>query len=164
LNVVTEPKNLDISQKNGSEAARYSSAQLAANSPIDFHVLQSLRELDDEDDPDFLGELIKIYLLDAPQHLETIKEAIFLGDADSLKLASHTLKSSSANLGAVSFSEVCKELELMGRVAVESGGEQIFDARTARDRLLEAEAEWEKVRAAFETELKTGKLRSQMGN
>jgi len=28
---------------------------------------------------------------------------------------------------------------------------------------LEAQVEWEKVRAAFETELETGKLRSQMG-
>ncbi|MEG4802089.1 response regulator [Microcoleus sp. ARI1-B5] len=162
LNAVTESKHPEISDKIGSEAARNSSVQPPANSPIDFHVLKNLRELDDDEDPDFLGELIKIYLLDAPQHLETMKEAIFLGDADSLKLASHTLKSSSANLGAVSFSEVCKELELMGRVAVESGGEQVFDARTARDRLLEAQAEWEKVRAAFETELKTGNLRSQI--
>ncbi len=160
---VTEQKNQHISDRVDSQAAAYSSLQPRANSPIDFQVLQNLRQLDDEEDPDFLGELIKIYLSDAPQHLETIKEAIFLGDADSLKLASHTLKSSSANLGAVSFSEVCKELELMGRVAVESGGEQVFDARTARDRLLEAETEWEKVRAAFETELKTGKLRSQIG-
>jgi CheY-like chemotaxis protein len=164
LNAVTEPKNPDISDKNGSGAAGTSSVTPVEKSPIDFHVLHNLRELDDDEDPDFLGELIKIYLLDAQQHLETIKEAIFLGDADSLKLASHTLKSSSANLGAVSFSEVCKELELMGRVAVESGGEQVFDARVARDRLLEAEAEWEKVRSAFETELKTGNLRSQMGH
>ncbi len=160
---VTEPKNPDGADKVDSGGAGDSSVQPGADSPIDFHILQNLRELDDEEDPDFLGELIKIYLLDAPQHLETIKEAIFLGDADSLKLASHTLKSSSANLGAVSFSEVCKELEYMGRVAVESGGEQIFDTITARDRLLEAQAEWEKVRAAFEIELKTGKLRSQMG-
>ncbi|WP_373535256.1 response regulator [Microcoleus sp.] len=164
LDAVAELKNPQITEQVDSVAAGHSMVQPAANSPINFHVLQSLRELDDDEDPDFLGELIKIYLLDAPQQLETIKEAIFLGDADSLKLASHTLKSSSANLGAVSFSEVCKELEYMGRMAVESGGEQVFDARTARDRLLEAESEWEKVRMAFETELKTGKLRSQIGN
>ncbi|MEG4810147.1 response regulator [Microcoleus sp. F8-D3] len=162
LDAVTEQNNQDISNRIDSDPATSSSVQPGADSPIDFHILQNLRELDDEEDPDFLGELIKIYLVDAPQHLETIKEAIFLGDADSLKLASHTLKSSSANLGAVSFSEVCKELEYMGRVAVESGGEQIFDAITARDRLLEAQGEWEKVRAAFEMELKTGRLRSQM--
>jgi PAS domain S-box-containing protein len=163
LEPVTELKNPDIADKFDSVATAYSSFQPGVDSPIDFHVLESLRELDDEEDPDFLGELIKIYLLDAPQHLETMKDAIFLGDADSLKLASHTLKSSSANLGAVSFSEVCKELEYMGRVAVESGGEHVFDASVARDRLLEAQAEWEKVRSAFEIELETGKLRSQMG-
>ncbi len=163
LEPVTELKNPDIADKSDSVATAYSSFQPGVDSPIDFHVLHNLRELDDEEDPDFLGELIKIYLLDAPQHLETMKDAIFLGDADSLKLASHTLKSSSANLGAVSFSEVCKELEYMGRVAVESGGEHVFDASVARDRLLRAQAEWEKVRAAFEIELETGKLRSQIG-
>ncbi|MCY7383438.1 MAG: response regulator [Microcoleus sp. CAN_BIN18] len=162
LDAVAEPKNQHISDKIDSQAAGHSIVQPGAGSPIDFHILQNLRELDDEEDPDFLGELIQIYLLDAPQHLAAMKEAIFLGDPDSLKLASHTLKSSSANLGAVSFSEVCKELEYMGRVAVESGGDQVFDASMARDRLLEAQAEWEKVRMAFEIELETGKLRSQI--
>ena len=152
--------NKGASVNSDSANAGYLCEESPADSPIDFHILHSLRELDDDDDPDFLGELIGIYLSDAPQHLETMKEAISLGDADSLKLASHTLKSSSANLGALSFSEVCKELEQMGRTAVESGGEQVFDAGKARDRLLQAEAEWERVRAAFERELQTGKLRS----
>jgi len=125
--------------------------------------LHSLRELDDEEDPDFLGDLIKIYLSDAPQHLATMKEAIFLGDADSLKLASHTLKSSSANLGALSFSEVCKELESMSREVVESGGELVFDVVIARDWLLEAEAEWAKVQVAFERELETRNLPESVG-
>ncbi|MCZ0903213.1 response regulator, partial [Microcoleus sp. HI-ES] len=116
LDAVTEEKNQDISDQVDSDAAGSSSVQPGADSPIDFHILQNLRELDDDEDPDFLGELIKIYLVDAPQHLETIKEAIFLGDADSLKLASHTLKSSSANLGAVSFSAVCKEVVYFGRL------------------------------------------------
>jgi HPt (histidine-containing phosphotransfer) domain-containing protein len=163
LDTVTQLKDPEIANKIDSVATASSNFQPGVDSPINFDVLQNLRELDDEEDPDFLGELIQIYLLDAPQHLAAMKEAIFLGDADSLKLASHTLKSSSANLGAVCFSEVCKELEYMGRVAVESGGEQVFDASVARDRLLQAQAEWEKVRSAFEIELETGKLRSQMG-
>ena len=163
LDTVTQLKSPEIADKIDSVATASSNFQPGVDSPINFDVLQNLRELDDEEDPDFLGELIQIYLLDAPQHLAAMKEAIFLGDADSLKLASHTLKSSSANLGAVSFSEVCRELEYMGRIAVESGGEHVFDASVARDRLLQAQAEWEKVRSAFEIELETGKLRSQMG-
>jgi CheY-like chemotaxis protein len=160
LATVAEPKNGDVSEKSKSAAALSSSEQPGENSPIDFHILHNLRELDDEEDPDFLGELIKIYLSDAPQHIATMKEAISLGDADSLKLASHTLKSSSANLGALSFSEVCKELESISRAAVESGGELIFDTGMARQRLFEAEAEWEKVQVAFERELENRKLRS----
>ena len=158
LDTVTELKSPEITDKIDSVATASSNFQPGVDSPINFDILQNLRELDDEEDPDFLGELIQIYLLDAPQHLAAMKEAIFLGDADSLKLASHTLKSSSANLGAVSFSEVCRELEYMGRIAVESGGEHVFDASVARDRLLQAQAEWEKVRSAFEIELETGKL------
>ena len=157
--------------KNGSIARKFNSASVAASSsvhrenvsPIDFQILQNLSELDDDDDPNFLRDLINIYLSDAPQHLKTMKEAVILGDADSLKLASHTLKSSSANLGAVSFSEVCKELESISRAAVESGGTQTFDVGIARDWLFEAEVEWEKVQVAFERELETRNLRSSIG-
>lgn len=163
LATVAEPKNGEVSDKSESAAAVSSTEQPGENSPIDFQILHSLRELDDEEDPDFLGDLIKIYLSDAPQHLATMKEAIFMGDANSLKLASHTLKSSSANLGALSFSEVCKELESMSREVVESGGELVFDAVIAGDWLLEAEVEWEKVRVAFERELETRNLPSSVG-
>ena len=157
--------------KNGSIARKFNSASVAASSsvhtenvsPIDFQILHNLSELDDDDDPNFLRDLINIYLSDAPQHLKTMKEAVILGDADSLKLASHTLKSSSANLGAVSFSEVCKELESISRAAVESGGTQTFDVGIARDWLFEAEVEWEKVQVAFERELETRNLRSSIG-
>jgi PAS domain S-box-containing protein len=160
LDSLPDLKNARVYGKSDSENVDLSSSvQPGEKSPIDFHILHNLRELDDEDDPDFLGELIQIYLSDAPQHLEAMKEAIYLGDADSLKLASHTLKSSSANLGAINFSEVCKELEHMSREVVESEGEQVFDARMARERLLEAEVEWEKVRVAFEQELETREVR-----
>ncbi|MDQ2098586.1 MAG: response regulator [Tychonema bourrellyi B0820] len=158
---VTESQNGAGTRKFNSESATVSSSVHRENvSPIDFQILHNLRELDDDDDPNFLGDLINIYLSDAPQHLKIMKEAIFLGDADSLKLASHTLKSSSANLGALSFSDVCQELESISRAAVESGGDQTFDVGIARDWLFEAEVEWEKVRMAFERELETRNLRS----
>ncbi|MFM9266673.1 response regulator [Tychonema sp. BBK16] len=146
--------------QNGAGTRKFNSVDRQNVSPIDFQILHNLSELDDDDDPNFLGDLINIYLSDAPQHLKIMKEAIFLGDADSLKLASHTLKSSSANLGALSFSDVCKELESISRAAVESGGTQTFDVGIARDWLFEAEVEWEKVRAAFQQELESRNLRS----
>ena len=159
---VAESKNGSPRKFNSASVAVSSSVNRGNVSPIDFQILHNLSELDDDDDPNFLGDLINIYLSDAPQHLQMMKEAIGLGDANSLKLASHTLKSSSANLGALCFSEVCKELESISRAAVESGGVQTFDLGIARDWLFEAEVEWEKVRVAFELELETRNLRSSI--
>jgi hypothetical protein len=51
----------------------------------------------------------------------------------------------------------------MSRAVVESRGELVFDAVIAGDWLLEAEAEWEKVRVAFERELETRNLPSSVG-
>jgi PAS domain S-box-containing protein len=164
LIAVIEPKNGSVAHQLNSALGVVSSSVNRGNvSPIDFQILHNLSELDDDDDPNFLGELINIYLLDVPQHLKIMKEAISLGDANSLKLASHTLKSSSANLGALCFSEVCKELESISRAAAESGGNQSFDVGIARDWLFEAEVEWEKVRIAFERELESRNLRSPIG-
>ncbi|MDF0556251.1 response regulator [Kamptonema sp. UHCC 0994] len=135
------------------------------NPPIDLQILQSLRELDDDDDePDFLTDLIKIFLGDAPRYLDSIKVAIAAGDADNLKVASHTLKSSSANLGAMVLSELCKELEYMARAVSEAGEEQVFDLGIAHDWLLQVEAEWQRVRTALEQEIKSFPMKSESFN
>lgn len=43
--------------------------------------------------------------------------AVAVGDADALKLAAHTLKSSSANVGAQVLSARCREIERLARAA-----------------------------------------------
>lgn len=43
--------------------------------------------------------------------------AVAVGDADALKLAAHTLKSSSANVGAQVLSARCREIEWLARAA-----------------------------------------------
>ena len=47
--------------------------------------------------------------------MKGIREAAEGNNADALYRAAHTLKSSSAYLGALTFSGMCKELEMMGR-------------------------------------------------
>ncbi|CBN55882.1 MULTISPECIES: response regulator [Kamptonema] len=136
------------------------------NPPIDAQILQSLRELDDDDDdePDFLVDLINIFLGDAPRYLDSIKVAIAAGDAGNLKVAAHTLKSSSANLGAMVLSELCKDLEYMARAVSEVGEDQILDLGIAHDRLLKVEAEWQRVRMALEEEIKSFPVKSESFN
>jgi HPt (histidine-containing phosphotransfer) domain-containing protein len=63
------------------------------------------------DDPAFLAELIDTYLADAPSLLAAMRHALATGDTTALYRAAHTLKSSSAALGAESLASLCRRLE-----------------------------------------------------
>ena len=125
------------------------------SSAIDQQVLENLREYDDEDDP-FVNTLIQDYLADTPQKITQIQTAIKTQDIQGLKEASHTLKSSSAQLGALTFSQLCKELEYMGRagMAAENGTSlECFTSGKAATGLSKMETEWLRVKATLEQEL-----------
>lgn len=113
-------------------------------SPLDAKTLQALREIGDGDNLNLLAEIIESYLADAPQLLAVIKAAIAQQDAKALQQASHTLKSTSAVCGAIAFSHLCEELELMARSSAISGG---------LDKFSQLEAEYQKVTTALEIEL-----------
>ena len=68
-----------------------------------------------KDGPDMIVELIEIFLEDAPRILVTLEKGWVNRDAEMLRTAAHTLKSGSANLGAMQLSILCKELEEIGR-------------------------------------------------
>jgi len=82
---------------------------------IDPAVIASLRELGGEDDPGLLTELIDMFLDDAPARMAEMRRALDEGDIDGIARAAHALKSSSANMGAMLFSKLCKEVEEMAR-------------------------------------------------
>ena len=61
------------------------------------------------------GKIIGLYLESSPGLLRQIRDAVAGEDGDALRQAAHSLKSSSANLGAKRLAAVCKELEQRGR-------------------------------------------------
>jgi len=82
---------------------------------LDRSVLDELRTLQEEGEPDIVTELIDLYLQEAPARLDAIRAAVSHRDASELVRAAHSLKGSSANLGAGPVSTVCGELERCGR-------------------------------------------------
>jgi len=64
---------------------------------------------------EFLLELIDVYLDDTPARLAILQKAVEAGDIAELIRQAHTLKSSSANVGAMELSALAKALELAGR-------------------------------------------------
>jgi two-component system, sensor histidine kinase and response regulator len=82
---------------------------------IDPRALAALRALQIAGRPDIVRTTILLYLEHAPQLLINLKEAAASNDLDAMAYASHSLKSSSANVGAVALSAHCKELETLVR-------------------------------------------------
>ena len=85
------------------------------NTAIDFSVLESLCEMAGEEAGLLLEEMIASYLNDTEVRLQAIANAITEADAESIFQAAHSLKSSSANLGAVNLARLCQELEQLGK-------------------------------------------------
>ena len=83
---------------------------------LDEDVLASLRELQEQGEPDILNELIELFLDEAPAQLSALREAIEGGgDAGPVERVAHALKGSSGNVGAMRVAAVCAELETVGR-------------------------------------------------
>jgi HPt (histidine-containing phosphotransfer) domain-containing protein len=77
---------------------------------IDPATIKGLRELGGEDEPGLLGELIEMFLEDAPERMRDITEGIAAGDIGRVERGAHTLKSSSANIGALGLSDLCRRI------------------------------------------------------
>jgi signal transduction histidine kinase/CheY-like chemotaxis protein len=78
---------------------------------IDPEVLEELRSILGTE----VDRLIEVFLDDTPRLIAALEAAAVGPDYEMLRNASHTLKSSSANLGAMSLSNAAKKLELATR-------------------------------------------------
>lgn len=92
-------------------------------------------------DRSFVIDLIEAYLADGGQHVEQVEAAIASADTDALVRPAHTLKSSSATVGASRLAAMARELELAGREG------RIDDAQPSHAVALRAE--WETASAAL---------------
>jgi CheY-like chemotaxis protein len=87
----------------------------STDEPIDDRVLDMLAGLQQAGRPGIIGRVISLFLQSAPPLLNELEEAAASGDTELLHRTSHTLKSASANIGAVWLSAHCKELEASAR-------------------------------------------------
>lgn len=98
--------------------AQKSHSQHSSETPspiLDLETLQRLQDLRKPGKPDVLSKLITTYLTDSGPLVATLREAIAHGDHALLRDTAHSLKGSSAALGALPFAEYCRELETLGR-------------------------------------------------
>ena len=83
--------------------------------PVDVDTLDTLRELADEDTPDFFTDLVESYVADATRLGQQLLEAIAAADVERVARTAHTLKSSSGNIGAGKLAGLCASIESEAR-------------------------------------------------
>src|SRR5438270_12610179 len=118
-------------------------ADAASLDAVDLAVLKGFEDMQDEGEPDLVVELINLYLEDAPRKVASMLEAVAGADDVSLRRAAHSLKGSSASLGAFGVAALCEELEQVSKAD---------SFRSAVALLNRLELESARVRCAFAAE------------
>ena len=113
---------------------------------IDRNVLDNLLEAVGGDG-EFLAELLETYFEDTPQQFSAMHVALEAANSEDFRRAAHSVKSNSANFGAMKLSDKAKQLEDLGK-------ESQLEKAVAP--LEEAEAEYVKVKSALEMIQKNG--------
>ena len=111
---------------------------------LDRSILEGLRGLQQEGEPDIVNELISLFLTEVPSQLVALREAVAAGDAGTVERVSRDLEENSANLGAVKMETLCTELEAMAR----SG-----DLAATQALIPRLEEELGRVRVAFQQDV-----------
>ena len=118
-------------------------ASISIKTAVSARALQDISDLSGDNGP-LLTEIIRSYLADALTLLQEIKTSVQIGDLFALQQTAHTLKSTSAMLGATPLSELCRELEKMAQMGT-------LESITSKVRQLEAE--YDRVKASLQMEL-----------
>lgn len=80
-------------------------------SKINPEAIESIRRLQRPGKPDLVGRVLDIYLARTPEAIATMRLAMETDDATALREEAHSLKSSSAYVGAYSLSQCCARIE-----------------------------------------------------
>jgi HPt (histidine-containing phosphotransfer) domain-containing protein len=103
------------SQTQAAELAAAATAKAAE--VLDRQVLDQLSKVRTNGKPELLARVINLYLAESPKLIQKLKQAARAGDAPEMAGFAHSLKSSSANVGAKVLSRYCEEAETSARRA-----------------------------------------------
>jgi PAS domain S-box-containing protein len=93
-------------------------------------------------DQELLREIVGLFLADAPELMQAVRESVNRRDASSVEHSAHALKGCVANFGATGTVEVALKLETMGRIG---------DLSSAPETLAQLEAQINRLESALIT-------------
>jgi PAS domain S-box-containing protein len=110
---------------------------------LDPKALQELRDMAGDDASAFVLEMINCYCDHTSQVLQTMRIALEQGDVSSLQRAAHSLRASSASIGATWLAQLFRELEHLALAQISA---------EADDYISKIEVEFNRVQTALEVE------------
>ena len=93
---------------------------------INTHALDNIRALSADRGAVLVRRVVGAFIDDSPQQFASLQHAAAGADAGALRKVAHSLKSSSANVGAEALAQLCKDLELLGRSNTTEGAAGIL--------------------------------------
>lgn len=102
---------------------------------IDQTALDAIKTLQRPGKPDILARIVNMYIEKSPELISAIQEGVSANDCDKVKMAAHTLKSSSAYVGASALADLCSRVE----------------SRAANDELTEATDDIQNLSTGFDS-------------
>src|SRR5215207_5191124 len=81
---------------------------------IDARSLASLRQAQEDDAPDIIGETVAIFLADSALQLDLVRRAVAEDDADTIHRMAYAIRAGARVLGAARLADTCALLEIIG--------------------------------------------------
>ena len=92
---------------------------------IDPQTVENLRSLNPGDNDEFLREIVGIFFEYTPQRIAELEQSLRAGDVPKFTRAAHSIKGSSANLGATGLRVAAEKLEHQSRTSGLGGVEEL---------------------------------------
>lgn len=117
-------------------------------SVLDAQVLTELRK----QVGDALPTMVRVFLEDVPAYIRSLKDAVSVSDCKAIEDIAHGIKGGASNFGAERLTDICQQLEDMGRAQHLDGAQELLDKVLSETGLLEAQ-----LRHEFKPEVRTVK-------
>jgi HPt (histidine-containing phosphotransfer) domain-containing protein len=106
----------------------HDAADLPAGEPaINWSRLDEMRRMEAEGMPGLAARLVRVYLENSQRLLGELQAAMASADAEAVRRAAHSIKSTSANIGANRLSQLARSLEHAAQTAEWRADQAVVD-------------------------------------
>ena len=118
----------EVEANEDNEPAVAPAGQTVADETLDLQILEGFRHRKSRDGRSWLQRIVAAYLEEVPLLLKQLQDGVIEQRWDAVQKAAHSLKSTSANIGAQRLAQLGRDLEMAcreGTIAVAAGTERV---------------------------------------